>query len=103
MNDKYISNGASECPFCESKEISAKEAEFGEGVANKEVTCKSCNKVWFENFTKTFEKDKCLCGSDNLSYENGEIMDTSCYQDVTCDNCGDSWTNDYDLVGWEEK
>lgn len=49
---KYLKN-PDVCPFCDSGNISAEEADFSFVYAWRKVSCNSCNKRWKEEFTIT--------------------------------------------------
>ena len=46
MNQKYITNHASVCPFCESPDIGGSSFDAEAGLVWQDITCAECGESW---------------------------------------------------------
>ena len=50
LNNKYISSGGLDCPFCHSPNINAYGSEFDADYMWRNVQCEDCNAEWREEY-----------------------------------------------------
>ena len=58
INIKHYLNNPDNCPFCDSSDITAGDADFSSINAWRNIKCNSCNKEWTEEFTITAIEEK---------------------------------------------
>jgi hypothetical protein len=46
----YVRGGGVRCPYCQSKDLEAGEAEFDADFAWRTITCTGCGEAWHEVF-----------------------------------------------------
>ena len=51
MKKKYIANGGSKCPYCQSRNMSGAKLNTGSTNYWQLITCEECGKEWTDMYT----------------------------------------------------
>jgi len=52
-NQQHIDNGGTQCPYCNSQDITGEDIHIEAGAAWQEVSCNDCGQEWQDTYTLT--------------------------------------------------